>query len=88
MGRHCYPCELFVATLNALDVLALSETPASCCRASYGRVGASESLDDLVGAGERRGWDSKAERFCGVEVDRKLELGWLLDRYFGRLTAV
>ena len=31
-------------------------------------------FDHLVGAGEKRRWDSKAECFCGLEIDHQLKL--------------
>lgn len=32
------------------------------------------SFDDLVGAGEQRGWDSEAERLTRFEVDHQFDL--------------
>jgi len=46
------------------------------------------SLDDLVGAGEQCRRNLEAKRFCGLEVDDELELGWLFDRHIGRLFAL
>src|SRR4051812_34730978 len=43
------------------------------------------SFDDLVGAGEQRGWDREAKRGRGFEVHEKLEDGWLVDRQISRL---
>jgi hypothetical protein len=37
-------------------------------------------FDHLVGAGDQRQRDGEAERLCGFEVDRKLELRWLMHR--------
>ena len=37
------------------------------------------SFDHLVGAGEERGRDVKAESLGGLEIDHELELGRLLD---------
>src|SRR6516165_9062585 len=41
-------------------------------------------FDDLVGSGEDRGRDCKAERVCGLEVDDKLEFRWLINRNVAR----
>jgi len=37
------------------------------------------SFDHLVGAGERSRWNWETQRFCCLEINNKLELGWLLD---------
>src|SRR5262245_59790609 len=44
-------------------------------------------LDHLFGAGEYRRWHREAQRFGCLEIDRKLELGRLLHRHVGRLSA-
>ena len=44
-------------------------------------------FDHLVGARKQRRRHVEAERLRGLEVDRKLELGWLLDWQVGRLLA-
>jgi hypothetical protein len=43
-------------------------------------AGAWASFDHFVGAGEERGWDSKAERLGVLEVDGQLEFDRPLDR--------
>src|SRR5262245_42327598 len=48
------------------------------------RLMAACSFDHLVGAGQQRGRDFKAERLGGPEVDHKLDLGALLDWQTGR----
>jgi hypothetical protein len=45
-------------------------------------------IDDLVGAGEKRRWEGESERFCGLEVDRQLELGRLQEWQIGWLRAL
>jgi hypothetical protein len=37
-------------------------------------------FDHFVGAGEQRRRHFEAERFCGLEIDVKLDFGYLLDR--------
>src|SRR5688500_12818994 len=49
---------------------------------------ATPSLNQLVRAQEERGRDGDAERLCGLQVDRQLELGGLLDGKVGRLRAL
>jgi len=46
------------------------------------------SLNDLVRALQQRLRDGDAERLCGLQVDRELELRWLLDRDIGGLRAL
>ena len=36
------------------------------------------SLDHLVGAGEKRGWNGKRKHLCSLEVDHQLQFGRLL----------
>src|SRR5262245_31018612 len=43
------------------------------------------SFDHLVGAGEQRRWNVKAEYFGGDQVDDQVEFGRLLHWYVGRL---
>ena len=42
-------------------------------------------LDDLVGAGEQRGWDGESRSSGSIEIDEQLEFGRLLHRKIGRL---
>src|SRR5262245_41497114 len=60
-----------------------------CARAASGHAAAPassvmnrvvSSLDHLVGEREQVGRNFEAERLCGFDVDRELELGRLLDR--------
>jgi hypothetical protein len=44
-------------------------------------------FDHLVGTGEQRRRHSYAKRFCGGQVDDKVELGRLLDRNIARLAT-
>jgi hypothetical protein len=44
-------------------------------------------FDHLVGANQECFWDCEPKRLCGLEIDDKLELGRLLDRYVGGLNA-
>jgi hypothetical protein len=39
--------------------------------------------DYLVGGGEHRRRNIRAESHCGLAVDHKLELDWLLHRQYG-----
>ena len=45
-------------------------------------------LDHLVGAGEQRRWNLKADRLGRLQVDDELEFGRQLDRHFGWLLAL
>jgi len=36
-------------------------------------------FDHLVGGGDQRLWDHQTKRLRGLEIDHKLELGWLFD---------
>src|SRR5215469_7897035 len=45
-------------------------------------------FDDLVGAGEDRGWHSQTERLGGLEIDNQLECRRALDRQIGGLGAL
>ena len=36
-------------------------------------------FDHLVGGGDQRLRDGQTKRLCGLEIDHKLELGWLFD---------
>ncbi len=49
---------------------------------------AAVSFNDLVGTGEDRGRDCKAERVRGLEVDDKLEFGRLINRDVARVGPV
>ena len=44
-------------------------------------------FDHLVGAEHQAGRNFMAERFCKLQIDDQLELGWLFDREIGRLCA-
>ena len=46
------------------------------------------SVDHLVGAGEQRCRQAKAECLCRLDVDHQVELGWRLHRQVGRLLAL
>src|SRR4051812_13730419 len=45
-------------------------------------------FNHLVSAGEQRGWNRKAKRSGGLEVDYQLELLWLLHRKINRLSPL
>jgi hypothetical protein len=45
-------------------------------------------LDHLVGGGQQRFRDGKAERLGGFEVDHQFELGRLLNRQIGGASAL
>src|SRR5262249_59696684 len=52
-------------------------------------IGPSERLlNHVVGSGEERWWDRQPKRRRGFEVYHELELGGLLDRKVGRLSAL
>src|SRR6516165_3527087 len=83
-------------TSNQRDVRASG--PATFV-ARHGKIGCSTSgmdhkrtlaplFDHLVGAGEQRSRDLKAERLRRFEVDVQLELDWSLDRKFARFSAL
>src|ERR1019366_8807174 len=44
-------------------------------------------VDQLIGSGEQRLWHGEAERFGGLQINNKLELGGLLDRNVARLCS-
>ena len=44
------------------------------------RLAAAASFDHFIGAGEEVGRDRQVEGSCSLQVDHKLELGWLLHR--------
>ena len=46
------------------------------------------SFDHFVCTCEHRRPQCKAERFCGLEIDHKLVLGWRLHRKVGWLLAL
>jgi hypothetical protein len=46
------------------------------------------SFDHLVGAGEQRRRQGKAEILRGFEIEHQLELDWGLDRKLARLLAL
>src|SRR3977135_2996232 len=45
------------------------------------------SFDHLIGGAEEGWWYGDAERLCGFEIDHQFELGGLLDRKVGRISA-
>ena len=53
-----------------------------------GRRPVGNSLDHLVSGYLQRERTSKAERFCGLEIDDEFELGWLHDGQVRRLRPV
>src|SRR5262249_6783702 len=69
-----YPRKQTCAVQEAMSALGHKRT--------YGH-----SFDHLVGASEQRLRHGEAERFGGLEIDRKLELGRLRDRQVSRLCA-
>src|SRR5262249_36275369 len=44
----------------------------------------SKLFDHLVGAGQQRGWDGKAERLCSSKIEHQFKCGWLLERQVRR----
>jgi hypothetical protein len=57
----------------------------SCSRVGRRPVG--NSLDHLVGAGEKRRWNIETERLGGRQIDNELKVGRLLDWNVGWLSA-
>src|SRR5262249_20677420 len=55
--------------------------PDSCSAAN------SSLFDDLVGAGEQRGWHVEGEGFRGIQIDHQFEFGGQLNRQVPRLFA-
>jgi len=50
--------------------------------------GKARSFDDLVGAGQQRGWHFEAKRLGGLEIDDQLKLRRYLHRQVGRLLTL
>src|SRR6266536_2083173 len=48
-------------------------------------LGSATLLGDLIRPQQECGRDGQAKRLCGLEIDRKLKLGRLLDGQIGRL---
>src|SRR5258708_18528209 len=46
------------------------------------------SFNDLVGAGEQKGWNDQSQLPGGLEIQKKLELGWLLHGQVRRLGSL
>src|SRR5262245_25743896 len=44
----------------------------------------SKLFDHLVGAGQQRRWDGKAERLCSSKIEHQFKCGWLLERQVRR----
>src|SRR5262245_44847778 len=45
-------------------------------------------LDHLIGAGEQRGGNGEAKRFCSLQINNQLELRCLIDRNVPRRCAI
>ena len=52
------------------------------------RLIAAPSLDHVVGAAKKRGWEGDAEGFGGLQVDKQLDVRDLLARQISRLGAL
>jgi len=52
------------------------------------RLIAAPSLDHVVGAAKKRGWEGDAEGFGGLQVDKQLDFRDLLARQISRLGAL
>src|SRR5262249_42200310 len=59
-----------------------------CRQQEWQGMSAAKSLDYFVGSNEDGLWNGQAQRLGGLEVDRQLELGGLLDGEIGRLGAL
>ena len=58
------------------------------CHKRLRAIAAKQPLfDHLVGAEHHAGRTFMADRFCKLQIDDQLELGWLFDREIGRLCA-
>ena len=51
------------------------------------RVLQKKLFDDLIGLGKQQLRHSKAEGFCGLQVDHQPKFGRLLDRKVGRISS-
>ena len=58
-----------------------------CHEPTYAVQQRSILFDHLVGAQQYRRWNCDADRFRSLEIDDKLECGWLFNRQIGGLGA-